>query len=115
MEVEELANQLEEIDNLLNDFNRSLVNYQESLEFEPAEFDQVERRLNQYNHLKDKYGNSVEEILSYKEDRESQLERLTDYENYISGLLAEKEKKHKDTGQRPVQSEENRVIGGSER
>ena len=95
-EVEELANQLEEIDNLLNDFNRSLVNYQESLEFEPAEFDQVERRLNQYNHLKDKYGNSVEDILSYKEDRESQLERLTDYENYISGLLAEKEKKHKE-------------------
>ena len=95
-EVEELANQLEEIDNLLNDFNRSLVNYQESLEFEPAEFDQVERRLNQYNHLKDKYGNSVEEILSYKEDRESQLERLTDYENYISGLLAEKEKKYKE-------------------
>ena len=95
-EVEELANQLEEIDNLLNDFNRSLVNYQESLEFEPAEFDQVERRLNQYNHLKDKYGNSVEEILSYKEDRESQLERLTDYENYISGLQAEKEKKYKE-------------------
>ena len=71
-EVEELTNQLEEIDNLLNDFNRSLVNYQESLEFEPAEFDQVERRLNQYNHLKDKYGNSVEEILSYKEEREEE-------------------------------------------
>mgnify|MGYP003293055275 CR=1 FL=1 len=94
--LEELVNQLEEIDNLLNDFNRSIVNYQESLEFEPGEFDQVERRLNQYNHLKEKYGNSVEEILVYKEEREEQLDRLTDYENYISGLQLEKEKKYKD-------------------
>lgn len=95
-EAEELANQLEEIDNLLNDFNRSLVDYQESLDFEPAEFDQVERRLNQYNHLKDKYGNSVEEILTYKEEREKQLERFMDYENYISGLQVEKEQKRKE-------------------
>ena len=34
----------------------------------------------------------------------------------VSWLLTErKEKKHTDTGQRPVQSEENRVVGGSER
>lgn len=95
-EVEELANQLEEIDNLLNDFNRSLVAYQESLEFEPAEFDQVERRLNQYNHLKDKYGNSVEEILAYKEEKEELLNKLTDYENYISKLEVQKQKKYKE-------------------
>ena len=95
-EVEELANQLEEIDNLLNDFNRSLVAYQGSLEFEPAEFDQVERRLNQYNHLKDKYGNSVEEILAYKEEKEELLNKLTDYENYISKLEVQKQKKYKE-------------------
>ena len=95
-EVEELAGQLEEIDNLLNDFNRSLASYQESLEFQPGEFERIERRLNQYNHLKDKYGNSIEEILTYKEEREEQLERLADYENYISGLEAQKEKEYKE-------------------
>ena len=95
-EAEELANQLEEIDNLLNDFNRSLVEYQESLEFEPAEFDQVERRLNQYNHLKDKYGNTVEEILEYKEEKEARLEQLTDYETYIFELENQKQKKYKE-------------------
>lgn len=94
--LEELANQLEEIDSLLNDFNRSLVSYQESLEFEPGEFDQVERRLNQYNHLKEKYGNSVKEILAYKEEREKQLDRLTDYENYIAGLKVQKEKQYQE-------------------
>ena len=95
-DVEELANQLEEIDNLLNDFNRSLVDYQQSLEFEPAEFDQVERRLNLYNHLKDKYGNTVEEILEYKEEKEARLQQLADYENYISKLEIEKQKKYKE-------------------
>jgi len=90
--VEELAGQLSEIDNLLNDFNRSLVEYQESLEFEPAEFEQVERRLNEYNHLKNKYGNSVEEVLAYKEEKESLLNKLTDYETYISGLESQKKK-----------------------
>lgn len=89
--LEELVGQLEEIDNLLNDFNRSLVNYQDSLEFAPAEFDQVERRLNQYNHLKDKYGNTVEEIFKYKEEKEERLNQLTDYENYMHKLEKEKE------------------------
>ena len=89
--LEELAGQLEEIDSLLNDFNRSLVNYQEGLEFAPAEFDQVERRLNQYNHLKDKYGNTVEEILQYKEEKEERLNHLADYENYIHKLEKERE------------------------
>ena len=89
--LEELVSQLEEIDNLLNDFNRSIVNYQNSLEFAPAEFEQVEKRLNQYHHLKDKYGNTVEEIFNYKEEKEERLSRLADYENYIAKLEKEKE------------------------
>lgn len=91
-ELSELINQLEEIDGLLNDFNRSIVDYREGLEFEPATFDLVERRLNQYNHLKNKYGNSVEEILAYKEERQEQLDRLENYEQYIAQLEVKKEK-----------------------
>ena len=92
--VQELTEQLEEIDNLLNDFNRSLVDYQNSLEFEPGEFNLVERRLNLYNHLKDKYGNTVEEIFEYKEEKEARLQQLADYENYILNLENEKQKKY---------------------
>lgn len=90
--LSELVIQLEEIDNLLNDFNRSMVDYREGLEFEPSQFDQVERRLNLYNHLKDKYGNSVEEVLAYKEEKQEQLERLTNYEDYIAKLEVRKQK-----------------------
>ncbi len=84
--IEELAEQLSEIDNLLNDFNRSLVEYQAGLEFEPEDFDQIEKRLNVYNRLKDKYGNSVEEILAYRKEKEEQLKKLEDYDQYIQEL-----------------------------
>ena len=94
--VEELAKQLSEIDNLLNDFNRSIVEYQESLEFEPSEFEQIEKRLNQYNHLKDKYGNTVEEIWRYKEEKEALLKKLTDYENYVAGLEMQKQEVYRE-------------------
>lgn len=88
--LEELVEQLSQIDDLLNDFNRSLVLYQETLEFEPAEFEQVEERLNLYNRLKDKYGNSVEDILNYKEEKEAELEKLSDYEGYLASLESKK-------------------------
>ena len=84
--LEELTGQLEEIDNLLNDFNRSMVDYQRELEFEPEEFDRIERRLNLYNRLKDKYGNTVEEILAYQKTKEEQLRKLEDYDSYLEEL-----------------------------
>ncbi|MGN0308076.1 MAG: DNA repair protein RecN [Lachnospiraceae bacterium] len=84
--LEELTGQLEEIDNLLNDFNRSMVDYQRELEFEPEEFDRIERRLNLYNRLKDKYGNTVEEILAYQKTKEEQLRKLEDYDAYLEEL-----------------------------
>ena len=90
-ELENLVLQLTEIEDLLNDFNRTLLDYQKELEYEPAEFDEVEKRLNCYNHLKEKYGNTVEEIISYKEEKEQLLEKLADYDIYVKKLEEEKE------------------------
>jgi len=84
--LNEMAAQLTEVENLLNDFNRSLMEYQESLEFEPEEFDRVESRLNRYNRLKDKYGNTVEDILNYCKEQEERLEQLEDYDQYMLKL-----------------------------
>ncbi|MBQ9990755.1 MAG: DNA repair protein RecN [Lachnospiraceae bacterium] len=89
--LEELTGQLSEIEDLLNDFNRSLVDYQQSLEFEPEEFDRVEKRLNLYNRLKDKYGNTVEDILAYCRKKEEELEKLEDYDLYLESLKKKEE------------------------
>lgn len=87
----ELCNQLIEIDSLLNDFNRELSSYQDSLDFSEDEFYEVERRLNEINHLKSKYGASIEEILSYCAEREQELQKLQNYDVYLQRLMKQME------------------------
>lgn len=86
-----LCEQLIEIDSLLNDFNRELSSYSDSLEFSEEDFYEVERRLNEINHLKSKYGNSVAEILAYCEAREKELEKLENYDLYLQELKKQME------------------------
>lgn len=81
-----LDEQLTEIDNLLNDFNRELADYLSSLEFEEEEFYAVESRLDEINHLKSKYGDTIEEILKAKDEKEAQREKLLDYDAYVNRL-----------------------------
>ena len=82
----ELYDQLAEVDSLLNDFNRELSDYSKSFEFSEEEFYQVETRLNEINRLKSKYGNRVEDILAYCESQKEKLEKLRDYDTYLSVL-----------------------------
>lgn len=91
-QAEELYNQLAEIDSLLNDFNRELSDYSASCEFSEEEFYETEQRLNEINHLKTKYGNTIEEILSYGEAQKERIEKLANYEEYIEKLKNELEK-----------------------
>ncbi len=81
-ELEGLSEQLNTIDSLLNDFNRELQDYGKSMEFGEAEFKELEDRLNEINRLKDKYGNTIGQILEYKEEKEAYLEKLRDYGEY---------------------------------
>jgi len=93
--LSDLESQLLEIDGLLNDFNRDLSQYISDLEFDPEDFDRVESRLNVLNHLKDKYGGSLEKVLAYAKEKRVQVEKLGDFEFYIQKLekeIAEKQK-----------------------
>ncbi|MDO5573462.1 MAG: DNA repair protein RecN [bacterium] len=85
-ELESMLQELSEIDDLLNDFNRHVSDYLSDMEFGDDEFRQIEERLNTINHLKDKYGNSVEEIMKYCEEQEEKLEKLLDYDTYLQEL-----------------------------
>lgn len=96
----ELYSQLIEIDSLLNDFNRELSDYAKTFEFSEEEFYETESRLNEVNHLKSKYGNSVSEILSYCEEKKQRLKELEDYESYMLELqqkLNHAEKTYRET------------------
>ncbi len=82
----ELSGQLEEIDALLNDFNRELSGYMSDGEFDEETFYEVEKRLDLVNHLKEKFGGSIESVLRAKEEKELRREHLRDYEEYLSQL-----------------------------
>ncbi|GKH32743.1 DNA repair protein RecN [Muricomes sp. OA1] len=97
-----LYGQLLEIDSLLNDFNRELAEYAKSFEFSEEEYYETESRLNLVNHLKAKYGNTVNDVLEYCRTKRERLSELKDYESYIADLeekysqSEKKLKKHSD-------------------
>ena len=85
-DLRELEKQLAEIESLLSDFNREMSGYLDDLTFDDYEFDQIEKRLDEINRLKVKYGQSISEILAYREEKEQRLEELQNYDSYVAQL-----------------------------
>lgn len=93
--LQDFERQLLDIDSLLNDYNRAVADYLSNLEFDGELFGQIEKRLDLINHLKSKYGNSIEEILAYQAKLQEKLERYQDYDAYRQKLI-QKENQFKD-------------------
>ena len=93
--LEQMEEQLAEVESLLSDYNHDVSEYMSDLEFDEEDFRSTEERLNTINHLKGKYGNTIEEILKYKEEKEAYLEKLADYDTYMQKLNAEWTEKQK--------------------
>ena len=87
-ELEGMLQTLQDVDGLLSDFGHDLSRYESSLEFDGEAFASCEERLNQVNHLKDKYGKTIEEVLAYGEEKAEALEKLS----HIEETKAELEK-----------------------
>lgn len=94
--VEELEKQLTEIDNLLSDFNHEISSYLSEEEFDDETYFDIEKRLDLINHLKSKYGNSIDEILKSYEDKCRRIAVLNDYDEYLNQLLSKINKKKKE-------------------
>lgn len=98
-QVEGLEQQLAEIDNLLSDFNHEISSYISSAEFDDEKFYETQKRLDIINHLKSKYGNTIEEVLAVCEEKSARIAKLMDYEAYLAELsskIIEQEKKVSD-------------------
>ncbi len=94
-QMEELANQLQEVEDFLDGFNRDFADYINDLDGSEELFLQVQQRLDVINHLKSKYGKTIPIILTQLEEKEAQIEKLLHYEEYLAELTkAAKEKEH---------------------
>jgi DNA repair protein RecN (Recombination protein N) len=85
--LEEMEQELSEIDNLLGDFNHEISGYLAGEEFDEEQFYETEKRLDLINHLKSKYGSTVEEILASCKLKSERISQLMDYDNYLNQLL----------------------------
>lgn len=87
--LSDLTEQLSQIEGLVLDVRRELSDYREGLEFEPEEFDRTQRRLDLVNHLKSKYGNTIEAVLDYEARQSERLKKLSNYDVYLENLRGE--------------------------
>lgn len=81
-----LYEQLLDVDNLLNDFSREVSAYAQELDVDEETLRCTEERLDLINRLKTKYGNTIEAILGYKEEKEKRFQVLEHYEEYLAEL-----------------------------
>lgn len=95
-ELEGMASSLTDIDALCGDLSREISSYMSSSDYDAAEFNDITTRLDLINHLKDKYGRTIDDILSYRDERSEELSRLTDHEAYMAKLAAERDKLKQD-------------------
>ena len=89
-------NILSDVESLINDFNHNIKDYIMDSSFDEEEFEFIEKRLDIINDLKNKYGYTIENILSslsYKKKKKGEIEN---YDTYLENLkenikLVEKE------------------------
>lgn len=85
-EASELEEMLVTVEGLLGDFSLAASRYMDKLEFSEEDYMATEERLNTINSLKLKFGNSIEKILEYYEEKSAELRKLEHLEEYIEEL-----------------------------
>lgn len=78
--LENLYSSLSDIDSLLNDFNRELSSYLDEFVYSEEEFQEIEKRLDFINHLKAKYGHTIDDILDYQKKKQEELDGLLHFQ-----------------------------------
>lgn len=85
-QLSQLSSMLADVENLLNDVNREVSSYVSEMSFSDEEFYELDQRLNVLNHLKSKYGSTIDEVLSYQKEKQQELDCLYHYEEYKKDL-----------------------------
>ena len=89
---EKCNNSLKSIYYELQELSRDVCCYQEEIDFDEKERNEIEERLDLIYSLKRKYGNNIEEILTYKEEIGIEIKRIENLEEYNNKLKMEIEK-----------------------
>ncbi|MBR0351206.1 MAG: DNA repair protein RecN [Clostridia bacterium] len=86
---EKVASNLKSLYYELQEVSRDLSSYNEDVYFDEEERNEVEERLDLIFSLKRKYGNSIKEILEYKDEIEEEVKHIENLDEYINKLKSE--------------------------
>ncbi len=89
--AEELAAELAGFSYQAEDLVVKLREYRDSLNSDPYRLDEVNERLNDLQGLKRKYGNSLELVLSFAEEAETELQQIQNLDKAVAECAAEVE------------------------
>ena len=96
---EKTASELKSLYYELEEISREIKEYNEDVEFDEQEREEVEIRLDKIHDLKRKYGNNIEEILKYKEEIEQEVEKIENLEEYNNKLKQEQKQLQEEMAQ----------------
>lgn len=85
-----------DIDSVCRDLSAEISDYTGELEYDPREVSRISERLDTINHLKLKYGKTIDDILQYQDKKQSYLDELNNYSekiDQIKGLITESREK----------------------
>jgi DNA repair protein RecN (Recombination protein N) len=88
-DVQSTAELVEQAMFLIQDASRELAGMRETLTHEPYRLEELEARLDAINRLKKKYGDSIEQVLTYRHEAAASLERIHGSHERVKELLSE--------------------------
>lgn len=91
-----------------------LNHYNSDTSFEEKERDEIENRIDEINDLKRKYGNTIEEILNYKNEVEEEIDKIENLEEKNKELKTELTKVTLEIEKRAIELHETRQKYGIE-
>ena len=86
---QETANCLKSAYYELQEVSRDISSFKDEVDFNEEEQREIEERLDLIFSLKRKYGNSIKEILQYKEEVKNEIYRIDNLEEYTNSLKSE--------------------------
>ena len=85
-QVEGIAGQLTQIDDLLNDINRDISSYMDDFDFDESQLRDIENRLDVIRTIKSKYGKDVSSVQAYYESISAKINHYLDFADYYDDL-----------------------------
>ncbi|MEG0750825.1 MAG: DNA repair protein RecN [Oscillospiraceae bacterium] len=107
-DVDSYAVRLSESYYILSDAASDLGSWLDSFDYDPDQLEDIEERLDLIYKLKSKYGSSIEEILQFLSNAQTELSEISSSEERLAALRARCDKLLKDVGERAEQLETKR-------